>query len=157
VSTATAILNRGLKTKELTREEEIELHFPTFEIVDEPGGQRVLVQIKVPITVSRAGLIIPEEAREAEKDNTHIAKVLKLGPTAYRERKSDDHVKALDHWPEGPWVEEGGYARIPLYGGLRFKRRHPKMPGEWVEFAIFQDHEITSRFIGDPLAERAYL
>jgi hypothetical protein len=150
-------LSRGLRTKELTREEEMELHFPTFEVVDEPAGHRVIVQIKVPITVSKAGLIIPEEARDAERDNTSIAKVLKLGPTAYRERRSSEFAKALDPWPEGLLLDEGGYARIPLYGGLRFKRRHPKMDGEWVEFAIFQDHEITSRYIGDPLAERAYL
>jgi co-chaperonin GroES (HSP10) len=120
----------------------------------EPLANRVLFQIKRVPKRSAGGIELPEESRQAESDNMSVAKVIKLGPLAYRKRDT------MEPWVEGVWVNEGDYVRIPRWGGDRWvqavdtKKYTHKEP---VLFAILNDHEVIGKIVGDPLALRAYI
>lgn len=87
--------------------------FPDVDPGLRPFGSRVLIQIRTPREVSDGGIIIPGETQETEKWNTTIAKVVALGPGAFRNRDT------LELWPEGEWAKVGDYIWCPKYGGQR--------------------------------------
>jgi co-chaperonin GroES (HSP10) len=113
-------------------------------------GDRVLLQIRTPMAVTKAGFILPEETRETERWNTQVAKVIDLGPVAFKNRDT------LQPWPEGAWVQPGMYVRCPKYGGDRWE---VPVPGrnESALFILIRDVDLGGEIDGDPLAMVAYL
>lgn len=110
--------------------------FPEINPGVRPLGARVLVQLRVVRTTTESGLVLVNDTREFNKSVTQLAKVISLGPLAYRNRTD------MQPWPEGVWVNPGSLVRVPRYGGDRFERR---LHGdETVVFAMFADHEILS-------------
>jgi hypothetical protein len=95
-------------------------------------------------------LVIVEETRETERWNTQIAKLVAVGPLAFK--KKDD----LTPWPEGIWAEIGDFVRCPRYGGDRWET---SIEGEEEPalFVIVNDHELIAKITGDPLKVKAYL
>jgi co-chaperonin GroES (HSP10) len=93
-----------------------------------------------------------EETKETEKWNNQVAKVIAIGPLAFKKRDT------LEPWPEGNWVEVGDYVRMPKWGGDRWEVVYgdPKL-GETALFSIFNDHEVISKVTGDPLKVKAFL
>jgi co-chaperonin GroES (HSP10) len=123
--------------------------FPAADAGVQPFGSRVLVQIRTPKTKTASGIIIDSGSRDTEKWNTQVAKVVSLGPVAYRNRNT------LEPWPEGGWAHPGDYVRVPKYGGDRWEVPLPN--GESALFVIFNDLDIIGRVEGDPLAIRAFI
>ena len=118
--------------------------FPDVDPGAEPLGSRVLVMCRVP--PRRIGSIeLPESARDTKRDVTQVAKIVALGPLAFRNRDTGEM------WTEGAWCEPGDFVRVPRYQGDRFK---VKVPGrqETAEFVIFDDHNIVARLTCDPSA-----
>ena len=95
-------------------EQTLEEAFPAVDPLMAPYGGRVLVQLRaVKEKVTSAGILIPEETKEAEKWNTMIGKVIAIGPLAFKNRDT------MQPWIEGTWAEVGDYVRVPKWGGDR--------------------------------------
>lgn len=118
---------------------EMKTAFPHVEAGVHPLGARVLVQLRMVRGRTDAGIVLVEDTRAFNKSLAQVAKVIELGPLAYRNRET------MDRWPEGTWTEPGAYVRVPKYGGDRFERDIPDSKEETVIFCIFNDHEIIAK------------
>ena len=132
-----------------TYKDAMEEAFPAADAGVQPFGSRVLVQIRTPKQKTASGIIIDTGSRDTEKWNTQVAKVISIGPLAYRNRNT------MDAWPEGSWAHPGDYVRVPKYGGDRWEVPLPN--GESALFVIFNDLDIIGKVEGDPLAIRAFI
>lgn len=127
--------------------------FPAVDPGAVPVGGRILVQWRqTRKTVTSSGIVLVEETKESEKWNNQVAKVISIGPLAFKKRDT------LEPWPEGNWVEVGDYVRMPKWGGDRWEVPYGDVTlGETALFSIFNDHEVISKVTGDPLKVKAFL
>jgi co-chaperonin GroES (HSP10) len=130
-----AIDVRSNEEPDLRSEEEC---FPKVDSGVEVAGDRVLVQLRRQKIKSKGGIIFVEETQQTLKFNETVAKVVQVGPLAY---KSPD---TLEPWIEGPWCKEGDLVRTIKYGGDRFVVE-PDDDGGPVVFITLQAREIISR------------
>lgn len=124
--------------------------FPDVKPGLRPFGDKVLVQIRTPMTRTKSGFFLPQETRETEQWNTQVAKVISLGPVAFKNRDT------LQPWPEAAWVVPGMFVRVPKYGGDRWEVPVPNSPDPAL-FVLFRDIDMVGEIEGDPLAMVAYL
>lgn len=135
-------------------EAELAWAFPSVDPGAKPLGGRILVQLRrTKKKATSAGIILVEETKETEKWNNMVAKVIDIGPLAFK------HRDTMQPWPEGSWCEVGDYLRVPKWGGDRWE---VKVPGDDdledpALFMILNDHEVIAKVTGDPLAMRAFL
>jgi len=129
---------------------EIDEAFPNVNFGISPTGSRVLVQIRRPKT-KIGSIILSDYTKDAEQDNTQVAKVVSVGPLAFRNRNT------MEPWPEGAWYTKDDFVFVSKYGGARWRREIPGTKGEKVEFVIFNDLDIVGIVDGDPLAVQAYI
>ena len=127
--------------------------FPSVDPGAKPLGARILVQLRrTKKKATSAGIILVEETKETEKWNNMVAKVIEIGPLAFKKR--DD----MEPWPEGSWCQVGDYIRVPKWGGDRWE---VPIPGEKDEdpalFMVLNDHEVIAILTGDPLAMKAFI
>lgn len=127
--------------------------FPSVDPGAKPLGGRVLVQLRRTKKKAASGIILVEETKETEKWNNMVAKVIEIGPLAFKNRDT------MQGWPEGSWCSEGDYIRVPKWGGDRWEVR---VPGDDdmedpALFMILNDHEIIAKVTGNPLAMRAFI
>jgi co-chaperonin GroES (HSP10) len=106
--------------------------------------------MRTPKKVSAGGIIIPDEARETEMWNTQVAKVISLGPTAFKNQDT------LEPWKEGDWCKPGEFVRVNKYGGDRWR---VPVPGtdDYALFVVFKDLDLIGALTVDPLSVTAYL
>ena len=118
------------------------------------GLQETLVQLRrTKKKATSAGIILVEETKETEKWQNMVAKVIEIGPLAFK------HRDTMAAWPEGSWCEVGEYIRVPKWGGDRWE---VKVPGEDdledpALFMVLNDHEVIAKLTGDPLAMKAFI
>ena len=135
-------------------EAEMAWAFPSVDPGAKPLGGRILVQLRrAKKKATSAGIILVEETKETEKWNNMVAKVIAIGPLAFKNRDT------MQGWPEGSWCEVGDYIRVPKWGGDRWE---VKVPGDDeledpALFMILNDHEVIATVTGDPLAMKAFL
>jgi co-chaperonin GroES (HSP10) len=125
--------------------------FPAVDPGAKPLGARILVQLRrTKKKTTSAGIILVEETREAEKWNNMVAKVIEIGPLAFKKRDT------MEPWPEGSWCEVGDYLRVPKWGGDRWE---VEIPGEEESalFMVLNDHEVIAKITGNPLTMRAFV
>lgn len=125
-----------------------------FPIVDpglKPLGSTVLVQIKQPVKKTKSGIHISSGEVTAERDNTQVAKVIGMGPLAFKNRNTQQP------WPEGAWVSVGDFVRVPRYGGDRYYMPNPLDKETPALFVIFDDLNMKGLITGDPLAIKAFI
>jgi co-chaperonin GroES (HSP10) len=136
-----------------SNEAELAWAFPSVNPGATPLGGRILVQLRRTKKKTQSGLILVSETKEAEKWQNMIAKVIAIGPLAYRHRDS------MNPWPEGSWCVAGDFIRVPKWGGDRWEVKAPgeKEDEEPVLFAIFNDHEVIAKVTTDPLSMRAFV
>jgi len=133
---------------------EIAWAFPSVEPGAKPLGGRILVQLRrTKKKTTGSGIILVEETKEAEKWNNMVAKVIEVGPLAFKNRDT------MQGWPEGSWCVAGDYIRVPKWGGDRWE---VKVPGEdHLEdpalFMILNDHEIIAKVTCSPLEMRSFI
>lgn len=127
--------------------------FPDVDPGALPVGGRILVQWRqTKKTVSSAGIVLIEETKETEKWNNQVAKVIAIGPLAFKKRDT------LEPWPEGNWIEVGDYVRMPKWGGDRWEVPYgDETLGETALFSVFNDHEVIAKVTGDPMKVKAFL
>ena len=142
------------ETLEASNEAELAWAFPSVEPGAKPLGGRILVQLRrTKKKATSAGIILIEETKETEKWNNMVAKVIEIGPLAFK------HRDTMISWPEGSWCVAGDYIRVPKWGGDRWE---VKVPGEDeledpALFMILNDHEAIAKVVGDPMAMKAFL
>ena len=128
--------------------------FPAVDPGAKPLGARVLVQLRrTKKTITASGIVLVSETRETEKWQNMVAKVIEIGPLAFKKRDT------MEPWPEGSWCEVGDYLRVPKWGGDRWE---VPVPNESIEedpalFMVLNDHEIIAKLTGDPLAMKAFI
>jgi len=133
---------------------DLEWAFPAVDPGAVPLGGRLLVQLRrTKKKTTGAGIILVEETKETEKWQNMVAKVIAIGPIAFK------HRDTMQPWPEGSWVDVGDYIRVPKWGGDRWEVH---VPGEDVLeeqalFMVLNDHEVIAKLTGDPLAMKAFL
>ena len=130
-------------------EEALAEAFPAVDAGVQPFGSRVLVQIRTPKSKTAGGIILHNDSRETEKWNTQVAKVVKIGPLAFKNRDT------MQSWPEGSWCRESEFVRVPKYGGDRWEV--PMQDGESAMFVIFNDLDIIGQVTVDPLSMKAFI
>lgn len=128
----------------------IEEAFPDVKPLVEALGNQVLVQLRMPKRKTSGGIIVTDDSRETDATMIRVAKVLQVGPLAYRKRET------LEAWPEGAWVSVGDYVRVPTFAGVDAWRQFWQVDGEtekslFVKFALFNDYDIKGRVRGNPL------
>lgn len=128
--------------------------FPSVDPGAKPLGGRILVQLRrTKKKATSAGIILVEETKETEKWQNMVAKVVEIGPLAFK------HRDTMQAWPEGSWCAVGDYIRVPKWGGDRWE---VKVPGDDdfedpALFMVLNDHEVIAKLTGDPLAMKAFL
>ena len=130
-----AIDVRSNEEPDLRSEEEC---FPVIDHGVDVAGDRVLVQLRRQKVKSKGGIIFVDETQQTLKFNETVAKVVQVGPLAY---KSPD---TLEPWIEGAWCKEGDLVRTIKYGGDRFVVDPSDDCGP-VVFITLQAREIISR------------
>jgi len=133
-------------------ESELAWSFPDVDPGLAPLGGRILVQLRR--TKKQKGrIILVEETRKTEKWNGQIAKVVAIGPLAFKNRDT------MAPWPEGSWTAIGDYIRVPKWGGDRWERPAPgdDRHEDPVLFMVLNDHEIISKVTCDPLSFKAFV
>jgi co-chaperonin GroES (HSP10) len=137
-----------------SNEAEMAWAFPSVDPGAKPLGGRILVQLRrTKKAITASGIILVEETKETEKWQNMVAKVIEIGPLAYK------HRDTMAAWPEGSWAEVGDFIRVPKWGGDRWEVH---VPGEDKNedsalFMVLNDHEVIAKLTGDPLAMRAFL
>ena len=132
-----------------TSEDALAEAFPEVHPGVQPFGSRILVQIRTPRKVSRGGIILSAETQDTEKWNTQVAKVISVGPLAFKNRDTQNP------WPEGEWCKPGDFVRVPKYGGDRWEV--PFTKNDSAMFVIFNDLDVIGQVIGDPLTVKAFI
>lgn len=132
-----------------TSEDALAEAFPAVNAGVQPFGSRVLVQIRTPRKVTRGGIILSSETQDTEKWNTQVAKVVSVGPLAFKNRNTQES------WPEGDWCKSGDFVRVPKYGGDRWEVAINK--DDSAMFVIFNDLDIIGQVTGDPLTVKAFI
>lgn len=122
--------------------------FPVIDPGVEVVGDRVLVQLRREKTTSKGGIILVDETKQTLRFNETVAKVIQLGPLAYK--NLDDE---LSDWREGPWCQVGDLVRTIKYGGDRFVVQ-PDDEGAPVVFITIQAREIISKIKSFEAAQR---
>jgi co-chaperonin GroES (HSP10) len=127
--------------------------FPSVDPGAKPLGGRILVQLRRTKKRTAGKIILVEETKETEKWNNMVAKVIAIGPLAFRNRDTNES------WPEGSWCEVGDYIRVPKWGGDRWE-----VPVEGEDdqeekalFMILNDHEVIAKVTCNPLLMRAFI
>jgi co-chaperonin GroES (HSP10) len=123
--------------------------FPAVEAGIQPFGSRVLVQIRTPKSTSAGGIILSTDTKDTEKWNTQVARVVSIGPVAFKNRTT------LESWPEGDWCQVGDFVRVAKYGGDRYEV--PVNNNESAMFVIFNDLDIIGKVLTDPLKIKAFI
>ena len=132
-----------------TSENAIEMAFPVADPGVQPFGSRVLVQIRNPKQKTSGGILIDLGSQETEKWNTQVARVVSVGPLAFKNRDT------MAAWPEGDWCKDGDFVRVPKYGGDRWE---VDLDDRGVAmFVIFNDLDIVGKVTTDPTKIRAFI
>ena len=131
------MLDYNAKNDEPDLRSELEC-FPAVDPGIEVLGDRVLVQLRREKVSSKGGILLVDETRQTLRFNETVAKVISIGPLAYR--NPDD----LSPWIEGPWCQVGDLVRTIKYGGDRFVVQ-PDDDGAPVVFITIQAREVISK------------
>ena len=121
--------------------------FPQVDCAVSPLGQRIIVQLRKAKSKTKGGIIMVSETKATEKYNEVVAKVVKLGPLAYK------NLMNLEPLPEGNWCEIGDLVRVIRYGGDRWSVQHED---DWVHFIILNADEVICKIDSYDAAKAMY-
>lgn len=127
----------------------LEEAFPNIDPGLEPFGERVIVMIKMPPKKTKGGLFLTLATQETDADTCQVAKIVSVGPLAFKHRTSGEQ------WVEGAWYKVGDHVRVPKYLGDRWAIK--VSDEDTVVFAVFKDLDIIGRITGDPLLMRSFI
>ena len=82
---------------------------------------------------TKGGVLLTDETIEESQITTNICKVLKIGPSAYKDK---------ERFPDGPWCKQDDWVLITRYAGSRIKI-------DGGELRIINDDEVLAG-VDDP-------
>ena len=82
---------------------------------------------------TKGGVLLTDETIEESQITTNICKVLKIGPSAYKDK---------ERFPDGPWCKQDDWVLITRYAGSRIKI-------DGGELRIINDDEVLA-VVDDP-------
>lgn len=129
--------------------EDLQQAFPEVDPGVKPLGSRILIQIRSPETRSKGGIILTDSDKDTQYWNTTVAKIVAIGPLAFRNRNTQEL------WPEGEWCKVGDFVRAPRYGGDRWK--HTDASGKTGYFCLINDLDVLAAITTDPLQIKAFI
>jgi co-chaperonin GroES (HSP10) len=129
--------------------EDLQQAFPEVDPGVKPLGSRILIQIRSPETRSKGGIILTDSDKDTQYWNTTVAKVVAVGPLAFKNRNTQES------WPEGDWCKPGDFVRAPRYGGDRWK--HTDASGKTGYFCLINDLDVLAAITTDPLQIKAFI
>jgi co-chaperonin GroES (HSP10) len=146
-------MNLMSETSEACNNADLDWAFPDVEPGAKPLGGRILVQLRRTKKKTSGGIILVDETKDSDKWQNMVAKVIEIGPLAFK------HRDTMQAWPEGSWCDVGDFLRVPKWGGDRWE---VPVPGEdkFEEPALFMvlnDHEVIAKVTGSPLTMIAYI
>lgn len=119
----------------MDKQEYVQKHFPDVEPGARPTGNQVMIQLRTVQKQSRGGIVLVEETKNFNKGNTQVARLVKVGQIAFKDRGTGET------WKEGAWAEVGDIVLAPRYGGFRFDVPIPGTEEEAI-FAIINDFDV---------------
>lgn len=127
--------------------------FPKVDPGVHPCGSYILVQIRSPRVISAGGVILTPDTTDTIMWNEQVAKVLELGPLAFKNREN------LSPWPEGDWCAVGDLIIVPKYGGHRYSISYGRSESEKANFIVFKDTDVIGKVDAnfDPSKLKAYV
>lgn len=135
----------------MTYEDELKEAFPAIDPGVTPFGSRVVVQFRT-AKLKKGSILLTNETRETEKWNTQVAKILSVGPLAFKNRSTQAP------WPEGAWAEPGEFVRVTKHGGDKWEVEIPgREKGENAIFAVMNDLDLIGKITGNPLEMKAFI
>lgn len=126
--------------------------FPPLTEADlnhEPFGSAILVQLRQSKSKTKGGILLTDQLREADKSNVQVAKVVAIGPMAFKNRTT------MQPWPEGAWAKIGDFVRVPKFTNDRWEVT-VKGVEEPVILAQFNDLDLKGR-VNDPLIVKTFV
>jgi co-chaperonin GroES (HSP10) len=127
----------------MQKEEFVSKHFPELDPGREPLGNKITVQLLHVPKKSSGGIILSNETKDFNKQSTTVARVVKVGQIAYRDRGSGEV------WKEGAWCEVGDLVLVHRYGGMnRIELPHPEDPEDTVIFCTYNDYDVLDKITG---------
>lgn len=137
---------RGLDVSDKSIEE----MFPFIDPEFKPFGHRVIVQIRRVVAKTSSGIILSAGSKEEEAYNGTVAKLVSVGPLAFKKRNDGEP------WPEGVWAKPGDYVKVPRWGGDRWSvDLHDGL--EPVMLAVLSDVDLIGAYTGDVRKVRSHL
>lgn len=124
--------------------------FPAIDLDFEPFGHRVVVQVRRAVQKTASGIILSTGALEEEAYNGQVARLVAVGPLAFKKRSDGEP------WPEGVWAVPGDYVKVPRWGGDRWSVDMKDGLGS-VSLAVMGDGDLIGRYTGDVRNVRAHL
>ena len=118
----------------MRKEEYVKKHFPEVNPGAKPTGPKVMIQLRT-VPKKIGSIVLVEETKDFNQGNTQVARVVRVGQIAFRDRSSGET------WKEGAWAEVGDLVLAPRYGGFRFTVPIPDSDEEAI-FAIINDTDI---------------
>lgn len=137
---------QGLDVSDKTLDE----MFPTVDPEFTPFGHRVVVQIRRVVNKTASGIILSTGTKETEAYNGQVAKLISVGPLAFKKRTTGEE------WPEGVWAKPGDFVKVPRWGGDRWTV-DLKDGLEPVMLAILSDADLIGAYTGDVRKVRSHL
>jgi co-chaperonin GroES (HSP10) len=127
----------------MTKDEFVAKHFPEVDCGREPMGNKITVQLLSVQKKSSGGILLSNETKDFNKQATTVARVVKLGKIAYRDRGTG----AL--WNEGAWCDVGDLVLVHRYGGLnRIELPRSDDLEETVIFCTYNDYDVLDKITG---------
>jgi len=137
---------QGLSVEHL----EVNEMFPAVDPEFTPFGHRVVVQIRRVVNKTASGIILSTGTKETEAYNGQVAKLISVGPLAFKKRTTGEE------WPEGIWAKPGDFVKVPRWGGDRWTV-DLKDGLEPVMLAILSDADLIGAYTGDVRKVRSHL
>lgn len=113
------------------------------QILPSPVGMRVLIRPVGPKEKSKGGILLPDQAKDAEEYNNARGRVLAVGPMAFRDKRTGTE------WFGGPWAKKGDWVIFGKFAGQ-------KIVVSGVKMILINDEDITAT-IPNPDIMAAYI
>ncbi len=107
-----------------------------------PRGFKVLIEKPKPKEKTDGGILLPDQAIDAENYLSICAKVVSVGPLAFKDRETGKY------WATGPWATPGEWVIVPKFTQFR-------MEIDDKEYRFINDDEIIA-VVEDPTVIKVY-
>lgn len=145
--------NLALKQDNDEYQEALQEAFPNVRCPIKPLGNRVLVQIRLPKSKTKSGLILGADTEENILRNEQTAKVISISPSAFK------FPTTGESYLDSSTFAEGEYVRVPLHGGDNhwIIEKNDKGDDIRVLFKTFKDYEVIGIIQGNPLEVKTHM